>query len=68
MQLNATDDGQKSVTFGVDEIASLLDSKVKCVLVQCCNCWEEIIGELIICKMTPNVGQMFRTALYRDVL
>ncbi|NXA25549.1 STXB4 protein, partial [Ibidorhyncha struthersii] len=27
MQLNATDDGQKSVTFGVNEIASLLDSK-----------------------------------------
>ncbi|XP_052662848.1 syntaxin-binding protein 4 isoform X2 [Harpia harpyja] len=27
MQLNATDDGQKSVTFGVNEIASLLDSQ-----------------------------------------
>ncbi|KAM6376584.1 syntaxin-binding protein 4 isoform 1-T1 [Pluvialis apricaria] len=27
MQLSATDDGQKSVTFGVNEIASLLDSK-----------------------------------------
>ncbi|NWU61576.1 STXB4 protein, partial [Pterocles burchelli] len=27
MQLNATDDDQKSVTFGVNEIASLLDSK-----------------------------------------
>ncbi|NXJ68871.1 STXB4 protein, partial [Rostratula benghalensis] len=27
-QLNATDDGQKAVTFGVDEIASLLDSKL----------------------------------------
>ncbi|XP_009476801.1 syntaxin-binding protein 4 [Pelecanus crispus] len=26
-QLNATDDGQKSVTFGVNEIASLLDSQ-----------------------------------------
>ncbi|XP_074900502.1 syntaxin-binding protein 4 isoform X2 [Buteo buteo] len=27
MQLNATDDGQKSVTFGINEIASLLDSQ-----------------------------------------
>ncbi|XP_009285938.1 PREDICTED: syntaxin-binding protein 4 [Aptenodytes forsteri] len=27
VQLNATDDGQKSVTFGVNEIASLLDSQ-----------------------------------------
>ncbi|NWQ85892.1 STXB4 protein, partial [Burhinus bistriatus] len=27
MQLDATDDGQKSVTFGINEIASLLDSK-----------------------------------------
>ncbi|XP_010129966.1 PREDICTED: syntaxin-binding protein 4 [Buceros rhinoceros silvestris] len=27
MQLNATDDGQKSATFGVNEIASLLDSQ-----------------------------------------
>ncbi|XP_014807630.1 PREDICTED: syntaxin-binding protein 4 isoform X2 [Calidris pugnax] len=27
MQSNATDDGQKSVTFGVNEIANLLDSK-----------------------------------------
>ncbi|KAM9639614.1 syntaxin-binding protein 4 isoform 2-T10 [Morphnus guianensis] len=27
MQLNATNDGQKSVTFGVNEIASLLDSQ-----------------------------------------
>ncbi|NXL56594.1 STXB4 protein, partial [Chordeiles acutipennis] len=27
MQLNATDDGEKSVTFGVNEIASLLDSQ-----------------------------------------
>ncbi|KAK4811785.1 hypothetical protein QYF61_005442 [Mycteria americana] len=27
MQLNATDNGQKSVTFGVNEIASLLDSQ-----------------------------------------
>ncbi|PKK25478.1 syntaxin binding protein 4, transcript variant X3 [Columba livia] len=27
MQLNATDDGQKSVTFGVNEIASFLDSQ-----------------------------------------
>ncbi|KAM6344482.1 syntaxin-binding protein 4 isoform 2-T2 [Alca torda] len=28
MQLNATDDGQKSVAFGVSEMASLLDSKL----------------------------------------
>ncbi|XP_049667736.1 syntaxin-binding protein 4 isoform X4 [Accipiter gentilis] len=27
MELNATDDGQKSVTFGINEIASLLDSQ-----------------------------------------
>ncbi|KAF1486166.1 Syntaxin-binding protein 4, partial [Eudyptula minor novaehollandiae] len=27
VQLNATDDGQKSVTFGVNEVASLLDSQ-----------------------------------------
>lgn len=35
MQVNATDDGQKSATFGVSEIAGLLDSQVKYVSVQC---------------------------------
>jgi len=32
------------------------------------NCWEEITGGLIICKMTPDLGQMFRTAPYHGVL
>lgn len=35
MQLNATDDGQKSPTPGVNEISSFLDSQVKYMPAQC---------------------------------
>lgn len=35
VQLDATDGGQKPVTFGIDEIASLLDLQVKYVRMQC---------------------------------
>lgn len=62
MQSNATNDGHKSVTFRVSEVASLQESQVKYVPGQCFNNWEEIIGEFIVCKITPNLGQMFKPA------
>lgn len=45
VHLDATDGGQKPVTFGIDEIVSLLDSQVKCEYAVF-SCWEGIIGEL----------------------
>lgn len=68
MHSNATDDGHKSVAFGVSEFVSLQDSQVKYVPAQCFNSWEEIIGELIECKITPNLGQVFKTAPQHGVL
>uniref|UniRef100_A0A8C0BE47 Syntaxin binding protein 4 n=1 Tax=Buteo japonicus TaxID=224669 RepID=A0A8C0BE47_9AVES len=47
MQLNATDDGQKSVTFGINEIASLLDSQVKDVPVQCLTVGRRLLESLL---------------------
>uniref|UniRef100_A0A8D0F6B0 Syntaxin binding protein 4 n=1 Tax=Strix occidentalis caurina TaxID=311401 RepID=A0A8D0F6B0_STROC len=47
MQLNATDDGQESVTFGVNEIAGLLDSQVKYVPLQCTTVGRRLLESLL---------------------
>lgn len=60
MQLNATDDGQKSATFGVNEIASLLDSQVKYVSVQRLTVGRRLLESLLYVRSL----QMFRTAPY----
>lgn len=67
MQLNATDDGQKPVTFGVNEIGSFLDSQVKCVPVHCVTVGRRLLESLLY-EIAPNLEQMFRTAPYHGVL
>ncbi|NXW03412.1 STXB4 protein, partial [Fregetta grallaria] len=56
MQLNATDDGQKSVTFGVNEIANLLDSQVKYVPVQCLTVGRRLLESLLYEKLSESVN------------
>lgn len=68
MHSNATDDGHKSVNFGVSEVSTFQDSQVKYVPGQCFNSWEESLGEFIVCKITPSLGQMFKTAPQHGVL
>lgn len=67
VQLDATDGGQKPVTFGIDEIASLLDLQVKYVCVQCSAAGRGLLGSLM-CEIIPNLGQVFSTAPCHAVL
>lgn len=57
MQLNATDDGQKSVTFGINEIASLLDSQVKYVPVQCLIVGRRLLESLLYVRLLQILGR-----------
>lgn len=68
VQSNETDNDHKPETFGMGEVASLQGSQVKYVPGQCFNSWEQIIGEFIVCKITPNLWQMFKTALQHGIL
>lgn len=57
VQLNATDDGQKSVTFGVNEVASLLDSQVKYMLVQCLTAGRRLLESLLYVRLLQILGR-----------
>lgn len=59
MQLNATDDGQKSVTFGVNEVVSLLDSQVKCVPVQCVTVGRRLLESLLYGRLLQILSRCF---------
>uniref|UniRef100_A0A663LYK1 Syntaxin binding protein 4 n=1 Tax=Athene cunicularia TaxID=194338 RepID=A0A663LYK1_ATHCN len=54
MQVNATDDGEESVTFGVNEIAGLLDSQEK--LSESVNLQKQLAEELQIVKQEAKAA------------
>lgn len=57
MQLNATDGGQNPVTFGINEIAGLLNSQVKYVFVQCLIVLRRLLESLVYVRLFQSLGR-----------
>lgn len=57
MQLNATDGGQNPVTFGINDIAGLLNSQVKYVFVQCLIVVRRLLGSLAYVRLFQSLDR-----------